>query len=45
MNIGKLLGALVRVVKANPGLVISAVTAVAPVVKEVKAAVKKRPTA
>lgn len=45
MNIGKLLGALVRVVKNNPSLVVSAVTAIAPVVKEVKQAVKKKPTA
>ena len=41
MNIGKLLGLIVKVVKANPSLVISAVTAIGPVVKAVKAEAKK----
>lgn len=41
MNIGKLLSALVKVAKANPSLVVSAVTAIAPVVKVIKAEIKK----
>ena len=41
MNIGKLLGAAIKVVKANPTLVISAVSAIGPVVKAVKAEIKK----
>lgn len=41
MNIGKLLTALIKTAKANPALVISAVTAIAPVVKAVKGEVKK----
>ena len=41
MNIGKLLSAAVKVAKSNPSLVISAVTAVAPIVKAVKAEAKQ----
>lgn len=41
MNIGKLLGAAFKAIKANPSLVISAVTAIGPVVKAVKAEIKK----
>ena len=41
MKAGKLLGLIVKVVKANPSLVISAVTAIGPVVKAVKAEAKK----
>ncbi|WP_262828210.1 hypothetical protein [Sphingomonas sp. A2-49] len=41
MNIGKLLGAAIKVAKANPTLVISAVSAIGPVVKAVKAEIKK----
>ena len=41
MNIGKLFTAAVKVAKAHPSLVISAVTAVGPVVKAIKAEVKK----
>jgi hypothetical protein len=43
MNIGKLLGTIVKVAKANPTLVISAVSAIGPVVKAIKAETKKRP--
>lgn len=41
MNIGKLLGAAFKAIKASPSLVISAVTAIGPVVKAVKAEIKK----
>lgn len=41
INIGKLLGAAVKVAKKNPSLVISAVTALGPVVKAIKAETKK----
>lgn len=45
MNIAKLLGALVRVVKNNPQLAVTTVSVVSAAVKEVKQAVKKKPTA
>jgi hypothetical protein len=41
MNIGKLLNAIIKTAKANPSLVISAVTAIGPIVKAVKAEAKK----
>jgi len=41
MNIGKLLNAAIKAIKANPSLVISAVTAIAPVVKAIKTEAKK----
>jgi hypothetical protein len=41
INIGKLLTAAFKAVKSNPAIVISAVTAIAPVVKAVKAEIKK----
>lgn len=41
MNIGKLLSAIIKTAKANPTLVISAVSAIGPVVKAIKAEVKK----
>lgn len=41
MNIGKLLGAAFKAIKANPSLVISAVTAIGPVVTAIKAEAKK----
>lgn len=41
MNIGKLLGAAFNAIKANPSLVISAVTATGSVVKAIKAETKK----
>lgn len=40
-NIGKLLGAVIKVAKANPALVISAVSAIGPVVKAITAETKK----
>lgn len=42
INLGKIITAVVKVAKANPSLVISAVTAVAPIVKAVKAEGKAR---
>jgi hypothetical protein len=41
MNIGKILGAAFKVVKANPSLVVGAIGAIAPVVKAIKAETKK----
>jgi len=41
INIGKLISAIVKTAKANPTLVISAVSAIGPVIKAVKAEVKK----
>jgi hypothetical protein len=41
LNVGKLLGAIINVAKANPSLVISAVTAIAPVVKAITSEAKK----
>lgn len=41
MNIGKILSAIIKTAKANPTLVISAVSAIGPVVKAIKAEVKK----
>lgn len=41
MNIGKLLGAIIKVAKANPTLVVGAVTIGKQVVKAVKAEAKK----
>lgn len=41
MTIGKLLTAALKAIKANPAIVISAATALAPVVKAIKAEVKK----
>ena len=41
MNIGKLLKVVVKVAKSNPSLVVSAVTAIGPVVKAIKAEAKK----
>lgn len=41
INLGKLIGAIVKTAKEHPDLVISAVTAVAPVVKAVKEKTKK----
>lgn len=42
MNIGNLLKAIIKTAKAKPALVISAVTAIGPVLKAVKAEAKKR---
>jgi hypothetical protein len=41
MKIGKLLKAIVKTAKANPTLVISAVSAIGPVVKTIKQELKK----
>jgi len=41
MKLGNILKLAVKVVKANPSLVISAVTAIGPIVKAVKAEAKK----
>lgn len=42
INLGKLIAAVAKVAKANPSLVISAATAIAPIVKAIKAETKPR---